>query len=82
MRDVVQTLTLHRAGCSFAGCHYVYLPAYSPDYNPIEKCFGKMKAYIQRKGRTGYLPDLIREALSTITPKDVESFFRYSNYLT
>lgn len=41
-----------------------------------------MKAYIQAKGRRGALPDLIREALSSVTPKDVEGFFRYSNYLT
>lgn len=76
------SVSFDRDDCVSTGCKVLYLPPYSPDYNPIEKCFAKMKAYIQKKGRTGDLKALIREALGTITPGDVESFFRYSNYLT
>lgn len=40
-----------------AGCELMYLPAYSPDYNPIEEAFSKLKNLLRRAGACG------REAL-------------------
>jgi hypothetical protein len=34
----------------FRGKRVVYLPPYSPDYNPIEKAFSKIKASLRRRG--------------------------------
>jgi len=32
------------------GCELIYLPAYSPDLNPIEEAFGKIKGILRRAG--------------------------------
>ena len=38
------------------GCRLVFLPAYSPDFNPIEEAFSKLKTYLRRaKARTAGL---------------------------
>jgi transposase len=29
------------------GCEFLYLPAYSPDYNPIEEAFSKIKRFVR-----------------------------------
>lgn len=66
------------------GCELIYLPPYSPDYNPIEQAFSKMKALMRKSGaRTREA--LIRamgEALSAITARDASGFFRYCGYRT
>ena len=58
----------------------LYLPPYSPDYNPIEKCFGKMKYMLKRKRAFGDIRLRIKEALDCITSEDVAGYFRYSDY--
>lgn len=63
------------------GCRLVYLPPYSPDFNPIEKVFSKMKAVLQRAGPQRTLPLRIHHALAKVTPRDVEGYFRFSNYI-
>lgn len=62
------------------GLRLEYLPPYSPDYNPIEKCFSKIKAYLKKLERVGPIQDLIVEAASQISIKDVEGYFRFSTY--
>ena len=48
------------------GCELTYLPAYSPDFNPIEEAFAKIKGILRRAGaRTkDALVDVLGEALS------------------
>jgi transposase len=60
----------------------IYLPPYSPDFNPIELAWSKVKATLRRfKART--LPDLIealKQALLAITPQDIQGLFAHCGY--
>lgn len=64
------------------GCELIYLPPYSPDFNPIEQAFSKLKGLLReacaRSRET--LIEVIGEALSAITPSDARSFFEHSGY--
>lgn len=64
------------------GAHLIYLPPYSPDFNPIELAWSKVKTILRRlKARTW--PDLIealKEALLAITPQDIHSWFAHCGY--
>lgn len=65
------------------GCDLLYLPTYSPDFNPIEYLFAKVKAFI-RKLRPETVLDLIqafKDAILTITPDDAKNTFRHCGYL-
>jgi transposase len=64
------------------GCELVYLPPYSPDFNPIEQAFSKLKSYLREAcARTqDTLMEVIGEALSTITASDAEGFFEHCGY--
>lgn len=64
------------------GCKLLYLPTYSPDFNPIENLFAKIKAYI-RKLRPDTAHDLTKafeDAVSSITPTDAANAFRRCGY--
>jgi len=64
------------------GCELIYLPPYSPDFNPIEQAFSKLKSYLReacaRSQQT--LMEIIGQALSTITALDAEGFFEHCGY--
>jgi transposase InsO family protein len=65
-----------------AGCQVCFLPAYSPDYNPIELAFSKLKTYLRRRGertRDG-LWDAIGDGLAQITSQDAVGWFRHAGY--
>ena len=55
-----------------AGISYLYLPPYSPDLNPIEKMWSKMKSFLRkRKVRVAAeLPEAVKAALKTISTND------------
>ncbi len=61
----------------------VYLPAYSPDFNPIEKMWSKIKETLRgAKARTDEaLFEAIGKALKQITPKDAEGWFTSCGYV-
>jgi transposase len=63
-------------------CELLYLPAYSPDYNPIEEAFSKIKRFLREVGaRTKEaLVEAIGAALSAVSPKDARSFFEHAGY--
>jgi transposase len=65
-----------------AGAWVIFLPAYSPDLNPIENCWAKVKSLLRSlKPRT--LPDLLDalvEAFSSITGHDILGWFRHCGY--
>jgi transposase len=65
------------------GCHLLFLPAYSPDFSPIEETFSKIKAFLRRTGaRTQEaLQEAIAHALLTVTPQDARGWFRHCSYL-
>jgi transposase len=60
-----------------------YLPSYSPDFSPIEKCWSKFKEFLRAKAaRTSELLDkAITEALDIITPQDAQGWFAHCGYM-
>jgi transposase len=65
------------------GCQLLFLPAYSPDFSPIEETFSKIKAYLRRVGaRTREaLEEAIAQALQTVTSQDAHGWFAHCGYL-
>jgi transposase len=61
-----------------AGAELLYLPPYSPDLNPIEKAWAKLKQLIRSaKPRTNEaLQQAIADALQKITPQNAKAWFR------
>ncbi len=59
-----------------------YLPPYSPDLNPIENAFSKLKAILRRAAtRTiDHLWDAVRHALTHFTPDECANFFTAAGY--
>lgn len=64
------------------GARVVYLPPYSPDLNPIENLFSKIKQFIrgQRPRRLEQIVDAARKALHHITFDDIEAVFDHAGY--
>jgi len=64
------------------GCELWFLPAYSPDLNPIEEAFSKVKAHLRKAAaRTREaLLEAMGEALSAITPRDAAGWFAHCGY--
>jgi transposase len=56
-----------------------YLPPYSPDYNPIEQMWSKVKAILKRVCARTYdaLEEAIALALDAVSPEDSRGFFRH-----
>lgn len=64
------------------GAELLYLPPYSPDLNPIEKAWFKLKQFLRAaKARTvEVLDQAITEALKTITADNAAAWFRHCGY--
>jgi transposase len=64
------------------GAQLWFLPSYSPDLNPIEEAFSKIKALLKKKAaRTKEaLLEAIAEALRAVTPKDTQGWFAHCGY--
>lgn len=64
------------------GAKLIYLPPYSPDLNPIEKCWSKIKTYLRKsKARTrAELEKALQEALLLITKEDAIGWFKSCGY--
>jgi transposase len=71
-----------REAIEAAGAAMLFLPPYSPDFNPIEMAFSKIKALLKKAAaRTLHdLWDAIRNAIDAVTPKDARSFFTACGY--
>lgn len=65
-----------------AGAQLLYLPPYSPDFNPIEKCWSKVKQWLRSaKARTlEGLEAAVAEALAAITSQNASAWFRHCEY--
>ena len=64
------------------GCWLLYLPSYSPDFNPIEEAFSKIKGTL-RKAQARTRETLIAAlgvAISAVTPRDALGFFEHGGY--
>jgi transposase len=64
------------------GCQLVYLPSYSPDFNPIEEAFSKIKRLVRKaEARTKEaLIEAIGSALSAVSSGDAHRFFEHCGY--
>ena len=65
-----------------AGATLLYLPPYSPDFNPIEPAWSKTKAILRRLGARTWrrLVNAVGDALHAITPADSAGWFRHCGY--
>jgi transposase len=64
------------------GCELVFLPSYSPDFNPIEEAFSKIKALIRKaeaRSRQALL-EAIGVAISALSAEDARGFFEHCGY--
>jgi transposase len=67
-----------------AQAEVLYLPPYSPDFNPIENAFSKIKQGLRRLGLR-VMTELwaaVQSTLDRITPADAAGFFRHCGYAT
>jgi transposase len=65
-----------------AGARILFLPKYSPDLNPIEQLFAKLKHHLraaQRRNRDGVCAE-IGDILKAVSPSECENYFTNSGY--
>jgi transposase len=84
---VMDNLSSHKGGrvrelVEGRGCDLLYLPPYSPDLNPIEEAFAKLKALLRKTGaRTREaLVEAMGRALDAVTASDARGFFEHRGY--
>ncbi len=71
-----------RAFIESRGAHVLYLPPYSPDFNPIEQAWSKLKERL-RSAKPRLLESLesaVAEAIAAITPDNALAWFRHCGY--
>ena len=64
------------------GAQLIYLPPYSPDFNPIEMAFSKMKALL-RKAAARSIPelwDVIADCIDQFNPNECQNYFAAAGY--
>lgn len=64
------------------GCQLLFLPPYSPDFNPIEEAFSKIKGALRKaQARTRQaLIETLGVAISAVTARDARGFFEHGGY--
>lgn len=84
---VLDNLSVHksaraRAAIEAAGCALRFLPTYSPDFNPIEHAFAKIKQRLRRAEARSFaaLRAAAGPALDAVTPADARAFFHAAGY--
>ncbi len=71
-----------REAIEAVGARLVYLPPYSPDFNPIENCWSKVKEFLRTQAARTYeaLDQAITEAFNSVTTKDLIGWFSHCCY--
>src|SRR4051812_10609141 len=84
---VIDNLSSHkshpvREAIEAAGARLLFLPRYSPDFNPIEKAFAKLKALLRKAAErtVSGVRQAIRRILAGITPTECANFFASAGY--
>ena len=84
---VLDTLGSHkskavRAAVKAAGAHLLFLPKYSPDLNPIEQVFAKLKTLLRKAAPRTYdaIADAISEALKKFAPQECANYLKNAGY--
>jgi len=85
--DVMENLGSHklpgvRGAIEKAGAKLLYLPPYSPDFNPIEKAFSKLKALLRKASERTVegLWKAIGELIDQFTPQECANYFAAAGY--
>jgi transposase len=85
---IADHLSAHKAAgvheaIAATGARLLYLPPYSPDLNPIERCWSTIKTFLRAaKARTrGALDAAVTRALATVTASDARAWFAHSGYV-
>ena len=71
-----------RENIEATGAYLRYLPPYSPDFNPIEMAFAKLKAFLRRVAARS-IPELwaaVSLAINRFRPKECENLFAHAGY--
>ena len=83
----MDNLSAHKGGrvrelVEAVGCELLYLPAYSPDLNPIEEAFSKIKGLLRKaKARTrDALVEAMGWTISAVSARDAKGFFEHCGY--
>lgn len=71
-----------RQAIEVVGAELRYLPPYSPDFNPIEMAFSKLKALLRKAAQTTKdgLWKTIAEAIETFSPNECRNYFTAAGY--
>jgi transposase len=71
-----------RAMIEAAGARLLYLPPYSPDFNPIENAFAKLKAWLRKAAERTLqgLWDCIGKSVELFTPDECANYFNAAGY--
>ena len=84
---VMDNLSAHkikavRAKIEAVGARLVYLPPYSPDFNPIELAWSKLKSFLRKQAArtTEALYAAIAEGLQTLTAQNAQGWFAHCGY--
>jgi transposase len=85
---VMDNLSSHKGGrvreiIEGCGCELLYLPPYSPDFNPIEQAFSKIKGLMRKaEARTPReaLIEAMGLALEAVSARDARGFFNHCGY--
>ena len=74
--------TAVRRAIEATGAELRFLPPYSPDFNPIEMAFSKLKAFLKKTAARTVddLWDAIAQAIETFTPTECENYFAAAGY--
>lgn len=83
--DNLNTHKSQRAADALAarGAWFLFLPKYSPDLNPIEMAFSKLKAHLRKAAARTYdaLWQAIGDVCALFTPDECWNFFKAQNYV-
>jgi transposase len=84
---VLDNLAVHkqpdvRLAIERAGARLRFLPPYSPDFNPIEQAFAKLKAFLRaaRPRTFDHVSALVAAALGLFTPAECRNYVRHCGY--
>jgi transposase len=64
------------------GCELVFLPSYSPDFNPIEEAFSKVKTLLRKARSFEALVEATGRAVCAVSEQDALGFFAHCGYAT
>jgi transposase len=72
-----------RQGIRAAGAHLVFLPKYSPDLNPIEQVFAKLKTLLCKAAAqtSDAVSDATADILQSFSPVECVNYFKNAGYV-